>query len=166
MKSYLIYSLVLMGIVGCYAQNEISQKISYSIDEVTGVDPESDVQITMTISGDIISDSSPIEVRIIIQNLTDERIVYGGGSSSCRCHLLIVDGHNEYRGYIPRFCTADHRPYNLEPGESKTCLLKWTGEILERDVRSRKRLAPGSYEMVGQTGRYESAPVAFRIVHE
>jgi hypothetical protein len=166
MKIHLIFILLLMTILGCYAQKEITQRISYSIDEVTGLDPESVVQITMTISGEIISDSSPVEVRISIQNLTDRRIFYGRGSSSCRCHLSIVDGEKEYSAYIPRVCTADHSPYYLGPGEYLPCVLKWTGEVTDRDTRSRKRIAPGSYEMVGRAGSFESAPVAFTIVAE
>ena len=163
MKTFLVFLLILFGLICYCAHQRVIQMISYATDEASTIDAESIVQITMTIDGNMLSASDPIEVKISIHNLTDRKIFWGSGSSSCIFHLLIVDDQKEYYAYFPRACTADYIQFYLRPRESRTSILKWSGKVSERGTRHIKRLQPGSYDMIGAAGRFRSAPIAFTI---
>jgi hypothetical protein len=160
-NTYLIV-LASIALVGCSHMHN-TYSLVYEMDEVSSVDPDSTVQISMTIDSNNASSSISVSVRMKIINLTNERILWGRGSSNCRIHLKVIEGHDEYSAYIPRTCTMDAGPYYLDPGQSYANSITWTGEVRERDSRSTKSLNPGSYELIGIAGRYRSAPISFTI---
>ena len=156
---------MVLGLIAC-AQMSSSYKIMYDTDEVTNIDPDYTAQVSMKIYPNRASSQISATVEISIVNLTDERIMWGRGSSSCKLGLRVVDGPNKYSAFIDRMCTMDAGQYYLDPGESYTNSIVWNGEVVDRKNRSRRSLPPGTYELIGVTGRYRSDPIGFTISSE
>ena len=164
-KIKFVWPFVVSGLVAC-SQMFSTYRISYDTDVVTNVARDSTVQISMRIGRNRSSSQNSTTVEISIVNLTDKRILWGRGSSSCKLNLKVIEGQNEYSAYIPRICTMDAGQYYLNPGESYTNEITWTGEVLERGSRSARSLSPGTYELIGVAGIYKSDPIRFTISSE
>jgi hypothetical protein len=162
MKNKFIWPFVVLSLVAC-TQTFSTYKTRFDTDAVTNVDSDHTVQVSMRIYGNGASSQMPATVEISIVNLTNERIMWGRGSSSCRLGLRVIDGPNEHSAFIDRMCTMDEGPYYLDPGESYTNSITWNGEVIDRKNRSRRSLSPGTYELIGVAGKYRSDPIGITV---
>jgi hypothetical protein len=149
--------LLLVTLLGCSAKtNDGVSRAGIEADD-------SGVIVTLVLGDDTVSAIRPVELSVRIVNATDERILWGYGSSNCRLHCAVMIGEDELPAVIPRVCTMDSRPYYLDPGEHDTQTFTWLAEVRE-DVN--QPLPPGTYSIVGVAGRYRSSPETIVVTGE
>ena len=110
--------------------------------------------VTISASGDVTSSSDPVVLTVRAENRSPNRIVFGYGSSSCQLHSFVRTSKTDY--FIPdsRICTDDMSELSLDPGESRTEIWSWEGQV--RKDRNIKVLPPGVYRVCGAAGTYVS----------
>ncbi len=122
---------------------------------------ESGVRVEIAADLTVVSGSRPIQVTVTAVNTSDERVIWGQGSSSCQLVLWVeVDGA-EYRGDAARICTADYGDQGLEPGGVRREVFSWAGEVARGG--SVERLEPGLYRLRGGAGRFRSEPLEVEV---
>jgi hypothetical protein len=165
MKNEWIIALLMVGLMGCYATDSSIQSSGESNPvhtqtgsiHVKGPDPA--VQVNLTLSDNRVSSAHPIKVTIDITNMTDERILWGHGSSNCHHILLVVFNEEQYVAVISdRVCMMDESPHYLDPRETDSQTVVWAGE-----VRERGSLSPGSYDLIGAAGFHRSVPITIVV---
>lgn len=110
-----------------------------------------------------VSVSAPVDFEITATNLGSSRVVWGMGSSSCQ-FSLVVEGNGIDRQDISfRGCTADLVEQGLEPGESRTEVISWDGQISVSGVL--EPLPAGEYRVSGLAGNErKSSSLKVRVV--
>lgn len=108
---------------------------------------------------------SPMEreaFNVTAQNLSEERVVWGFGSSSCQFGLVVED-HDGIRHNVDfRDCTTDLVEHALDAEESRTETFLWGGTIL---LDSQWQVLPsGEYRLFGLAGDRESAPILVKVM--
>jgi len=120
------------------------------------------LKVTALAEKPIATFEEPALVRITATSVAERRFTFGEGSSTCQLHLLVrVDGIDR-RAVDERLCTADTRTHSLQPGESRTELLPWSGRVqMDDEIVD---LHPGLYEVRGGAGfKGVSAPIAVML---
>jgi hypothetical protein len=158
MRPYLL--LLFFAFWGCGFH---AGPVRHGTDPVDTKGPDHAVHVSLTLSNNKVSSAHPVEVTVSITNLTDERILWGRGSSSCRLKFLVVGDNEEYWPHLPIMCTKDERPYYLDPRETDSQRLVWSGQVRERQWNSIWNLPPGSYDLIGVAGSHRSAPVTIWV---
>lgn len=106
-------------------------------------------ELRMTASADdaVASPTRPVAVRVTATNVGDARVTWGPGSSTCKFHLFVrADGTDLFASaFNGSICTADLSTHRLDPGQSRTETLEWTG-LVQRG-NSLVPLDPGTYEV-------------------
>lgn len=103
------------------------------------------LRLTASADDAVVLPTEPAVVRVTATNVGDARVTWGPGSSTCQFHLQVrVDGADLFAP-SGRPCTADLRTLSLDPGESRTETLEWTGLVQRGD--SVVPLDPGVYEV-------------------
>jgi hypothetical protein len=119
--------------------------------------------VTVDVDGSVVV--SPMEqegFNVTAQNLGDERVVWGAGSSSCQLGLEVIHGNGERHDINFRDCTDDLVEQGLDPGESLTETFVWGGTILlDGDWQT---LPSGDYRLIGRAGEHESAPLVVTVL--
>jgi hypothetical protein len=119
-------------------------------------------QLRMTASAvdAVASPADPAAVRVTATNVGDARVTWGPGSSTCWFNLYVrVDGTDLFASaFNGRICTGDSRTFSLDPGESRTETLEWTG--LAQRGNSVVPLDPGTYEVRASARDAANRPVA------
>jgi hypothetical protein len=111
----------------------------------------------------VVSPMEPGSFAVTADNLRDERIVWGSGSSSCQLGLTVEDADGLWHDIDFRECTADVVEQGLDPGESRTETFLWGGWIVvDEQIRT---LPSGQYRVRGGAGgREESEPLVVRVL--
>lgn len=92
--------------------------------------------------------NDPARVRVTAANVGLTRVTWGPGSSSCQLWLQVRTGNGgAFAPVDGRVCTADLVTPALEPGESRTETLSWSGRAQVGD--SIVVLEPGVYQLRG-----------------
>ena len=107
---------------------------------------DSPILVTAQLSASTVSVSAPITVTIRLENVGDQQIVWGAGSSGCRLWVRVLVDEIEYPA-DDLACVTDYIEYSLQPGGVDTTNLEWNGRIL-RDGEMQV-LAVGSYDLIG-----------------
>lgn len=103
------------------------------------------LRLTASADDAVASPAEPAIVRVTATNVGDARVTWGPGSSTCQFHLLVrVDG-TDVPASSGRACTMESSTLSLDPGESRTETLEWTG-LVQRGT-SVAPLGPGAYEV-------------------
>jgi hypothetical protein len=120
--------------------------------------------VAIDVVGDVlVSQSDPATFEVTAVNQTNERVVWGMGSSSCQLSLLLQLTLVERRLINHRGCTDDLVEQGLDPGESRTEAFTWDGTVLSGG--SLVALQPGRYHVIGVAGeKYASALLAVTVV--
>ena len=124
---------------------------------------DSPILVTAQLSASTVSVSAPITVTIRLENVGDQQIVWGAGSSGCRLWVRVLVDEIEYPA-ADLACITDYIEYSLEPGGVDTTELEWNGRFL-RDGEMQV-LAAGSYDLIGLGGDYRSERVTVEVIGE
>jgi hypothetical protein len=119
------------------------------------------LEVTAEVERSEAAPDEPAIVRVTATNRGSRRVRWGEGSSTCQLWLVVrVDGVDR-RAPMDRVCTMDLRPHTLEPGESRTEVVGWTGLVqIGHGPDAVHRLPAGEYEVRGAAGWVAaSAPV-------
>ncbi len=102
------------------------------------------------------------EFEVTATNRTDQRVVWGMGSSSCQLGLaVLVSG--QVRDIDFRACTDDLVEQGLNPGEARVESFLWGGQVSLDGTLS--MLSPGLYRVFGIAGdEGQSAGLRVRIL--
>lgn len=123
------------------------------------------LRLTASADRSVASPDDPALIRVTAANIGSDRATWGSGSSTCQLHLLVrIDGVDLFAP-SSRICTADLRTFSLKPGESRTEVLNWAGQV-KRDLSAgtTEWLEPGIYEVRGVAGDVaKSAPVLVEV---
>ena len=118
---------------------------------VTCGDPLVVTAVTLDIDGSVVV--SPEEFKafdVTATNHGDERVNWGGGSSSCQLGLTVLDANGQRHNIDFRVCSADLVERGLEPGESRKESFLWDGTIW---VDEEMQILPsGQYRVFGVAG--------------
>jgi hypothetical protein len=169
MRTNWIVALLVFNLMGCYTQVKRVQSVAERQPvqprgfEVHTKAPDPAVHVSLTLSNDEVSSAHPVEVTISITNMTDERILWGCGSSSCRLSFLVVDNDEVYKPYLRIMCTMDSRPYYLDPRATDTQKFIWSGRVHERGSNSNWYLPSGSYALIGVACAHRSSQVTIMV---
>lgn len=119
--------------------------------------------VAVDLVGDvIIGPSQQAVLEVTAANRTNQRVVWGMGSSSCQLGLVVLVAGRE-RNVDFRACTDDLVEHALDPGQARTESFTWDGQIASDGVLS--LLPPGRYRVFGIAGdRGASAPLEVTIV--
>lgn len=120
---------------------------------------EGGLDMTAQADGTVVSAIDTLEVSATAVNVGSERVVWGQGSSSCQFDLMVAVNGVRRRAAAVRVCTADRTEHGLDPGESRTEILPWTGLVFDVDGEV-ERLPPGSYSVRAVAGSKGSSPEA------
>lgn len=121
--------------------------------------------IALAVTGPItVSVTSPLEFEITATNVSSERVVWGLGSSSCQFGLYVEGDEIERQNIAFRACTEDLAEQGLNPGQSRTEVIEWDGQISVSGLMS--PLPAGLYQVIATAGsEYESEPLVITIVN-
>ena len=127
-----------------------------------------DLHLEVTAGDAVVSPSGPAVIQVKATNVGAARVTWGPGSSTCQFRLFVrVNGvdllASAFNGPI---CTADSRRLRLNPGESRTETLEWTGLVQNRSALV--PLQPGVYELRAAAAGAEmrSDPVTIEVRDE
>jgi len=119
------------------------------------------VRVSVTLGAGAVSVEEPVDVFVRVENLSDDRLLLGYGSSSCGISsFVVIDGQVELWPVIRRICTMDSSPIYLAPRASETTTLPWNGDVQDDPFR---RLAPGKYKIVGVAGQQRGSAVTIEV---
>jgi hypothetical protein len=126
-------------------------------------DPLSVTVFTLDVDGSVvISPTEQEEFHVTAVNRSDERVVWGSGSSSCQLGLVVVDATGQRHNIDFRVCTEDLVEQGLDPGESRVETFLWGGTIVvDQEMQT---LPSGQYRVIGVAGERESAPLVVTVL--
>lgn len=125
-------------------------------------DDDGEIDIQIAAEALVVTPSEPALLRVTAVNRGDSRVVWGRGSSSCQFGLLARVEDRFLRAQEDRACTSDLAAQGLEPGESRTEELPWSGYVVRDGTAT--VLPPGRYEIRGFAGSAAwSAPVRITL---
>ena len=124
---------------------------------------DDDLRVTISTDEIVLSPGEELWISVTAENHGNTRISWGEGSTTCQLHLVVrFHSVDHVAPVIGRLCTSDMREMALDPGETETDVLPWTGYIY-RD--SLLLLPPGKYEIRGAAGDVaKSEPVEIEVV--
>lgn len=108
-----------------------------------------DLELTLDVSSTTVRPDAPITLTVTATNESDERIVWGQGSSSCQLSAVVAVGTDLFPIDI-RACTDDLAPQGLDPKESRDEAWPWNGEIIVQNTLD--TLPPGDYRIWATAG--------------
>ena len=100
-------------------------------------------------------------VTVAVENVTDRRIQFGGGSSTCQFSAVVRQGDERFFMVEGRICSCDVVAHVLDPGGKRTERWTWDGVVVVGGEY--KQLPRGSYELIGVAGRFKGVPIPFQI---
>ena len=120
-----------------------------------------DLVVTLEASSLTVSPQNPVNLTVRIKNNSDEQLIWGSGSSTCRLWaVVLVEGHELLTVPMP-FCTCDFVNYHIEPGETDTQVDVWNGQVWDQGIID---LPAGEYGVVGVAGKLRSEPISIRVL--
>ena len=112
----------------------------------------------------VIRPGSQSEFEVTATNRTNQRVVWGMGSSSCQLGLVVLVS-GQVRDIDFRACTDDLVEQGLNPDERRTERFVWDGHVSADGALS--MLPPGLYRVFGIAGdEGQSAPLRVTILEE
>lgn len=136
-KQLFILSAIGLIMIGCSQSNQ-----------------DEDYIITISSSEIITSIQEPATISVTIENLSENEISWGSGSSTCQLKAFVKINNIDYSIFIHRACTYDYIPWVLDPGHIRTESLNWIGEYSHNSVFD--TLDPGTYTLYGAAGDWIS----------
>jgi len=120
------------------------------------------LDLTASASSAVLTLGEEVRITVTAVNRGSTRVSWGWGSSTCQLHFVVRLGARDYPAATNRICTADWVEAALNPGESRTEHVDWTGWV----VRDSAELLPaGTYDIRGAAGKlWKSPPVALEVV--
>ncbi len=145
-KQLFLLSAIGLIMIGCSKSNQ-----------------DEDYIITISSSEIVTSIQEPVTISVTIENLSENEISWGSGSSSCQLTAFVRINNKDYSIDI-KFCTADYSPWILDPNETRTESWNWIGEYFHDSVFD--TLDSGTYTIYGAAGDWISeSPIEVEVTN-
>ena len=121
------------------------------------------VAVTIQTTDLLVSPGNRGQFTVIARNPTDARVEWGQGSSGCQLGFFVLSQDGLQRlPSVERACTADLVVQGLGPGESRTEVFEWGGQVIIDGAA--EQLETGLYRLVGVAGdKGESEPLEVQV---
>ncbi len=120
--------------------------------------------IALDVVGPItVSVGSPVDFQVTAVNNGSQRISWGRGSSSCQFALFVRGDELDRHSITFKACTDDIVDQGLDPGEARTEVIRWDGQISVSGLMA--PLSPGQYRVYAMAGNdYQSPAIPVTVV--
>jgi hypothetical protein len=124
---------------------------------------EGTILVTISTSEFVVSPDTPATITVTARNASQDRVMWGRGSSSCQLSLAVLTPAGQRYAADVRACTEDLIEQALAPGATRTEVFEWGGEAYEGGETI--FLTSDSYRLIANAGeKGESQSLELQLI--